>query len=119
MVSVMVRTSCPRLVHKPLSVSRILRDLKQPAAPPSEARVSAITFPFFKSPRRLNDNLCLFFSAHNVLDADKPFLVGNTPVCSKRKHGCSGNERSMKSPKTLEFDDGECDSVSPLSEDGR
>ena len=31
----------------------------------------------------------------------KPPLVGNTPVCSKRKHERSGQERSMKSLKTL------------------
>jgi hypothetical protein len=56
-----------------LSASRILRDLKQPAAPPSEANISTVVAPFFKSPRRLNDNLCLFFSGYNVLDADKRF----------------------------------------------
>jgi hypothetical protein len=51
-----------------LSASRIQRDLKQPVAPPSEARVSTVALPFFKSPRHLSDNLCLFFSAYNVLD---------------------------------------------------
>ena len=56
-----------------LSASRILRDLKQPAAPPSEANISAVITPFFKSPRRLNDNLCLFFSAYNIFDANKRF----------------------------------------------
>jgi hypothetical protein len=59
-----------------LSASRILRDLKQPVAPPSEARVSAVILPFFKSPRRLSDNLCLFFSAFNVLDE-----VGRSAFC--------------------------------------
>ena len=54
---------CPRVVDRALSASRILRGLNQPVAPPSEAKVSAITFPSFKSPRRLDDNLCLFFSA--------------------------------------------------------
>ena len=54
---------CPKMVDRALSASRILRGLNQPVAPPSEAKVSAITFPSFKSPRRLDDNLCLFFSA--------------------------------------------------------
>ena len=43
-----------------LSVSRILRDLKQPAAPPSEARICAVITPFFMSSKCLNGNLCLF-----------------------------------------------------------
>ncbi len=43
-----------------LSASRILRDLKQPAAPPSEARICAVITPFFMSSKCLNGNLCLF-----------------------------------------------------------
>ena len=65
--------SYPRVVDRVLSVSRILRDQKQPGAPPSEVEARTVTLPFFKSPRRLSDNLCLFFSAYNVLDADERF----------------------------------------------
>ena len=43
-----------------LSVSRILRDLKQQAAPPSEARICAVFTPFFMSSKCLNGNLYLF-----------------------------------------------------------
>ena len=39
--------SCPRVVDKVLSVSRILRDLKQPGAPPSEVEARTVTLPFF------------------------------------------------------------------------
>ena len=60
--------SCPKMVDRALSASNIQRDLKQPVAPPSEAKANTITLPFFKSPRRLSDNLCLFFLAYNVLD---------------------------------------------------
>ena len=62
-----------------LSASRILRDLKQPVAPPFEAGACAIMTPFFKLPRQLNDNLCLFFFAYNVLDETKrlAFCKGN------------------------------------------
>jgi hypothetical protein len=71
---------CPRVVDRALSASRILRGLNQPVAPPSEVEAYTVTLPFFKSPRRLSDNLCLFFSAYNVLDADERFAFceGNT-----------------------------------------
>ena len=54
-----------------LSASRILRDLKQPAAPPSEARICAVITLFFKSSKHLDGNFCLFFSAYNILDETK------------------------------------------------
>ena len=60
--------SFPKMVDRALSASNIQRDLKQPVAPPSEAKANTVALPFFKSPRRLSDNLCLFFSAYNVLD---------------------------------------------------
>ena len=41
-------------------MSRILRDLKQPAAPPSEAKIRAVITPFFMSSKFLNGNLYLF-----------------------------------------------------------
>ena len=54
-----------------LSASRIPRDLKQPAAPPSKARICDVFTPFFKSSKHLDGNFCLFFSAYNILDETK------------------------------------------------
>jgi len=54
-----------------LSASRIPRDLKQPAAPPSESRNCAVITPFFKSLKHLNGNFVCFFSAYNILDETK------------------------------------------------
>ena len=50
-----------------LSASRILRDLKQQAAPPSEARNCAVITPFFKSLKHLDGNFVCYFSAYNIM----------------------------------------------------
>ena len=61
------------MVYRALSASNTQRGLKQPVAPPSEVEACTVTLPFFKSLRHLSDNLCVFFSAYDVLDVNERF----------------------------------------------